>query len=235
MKKELIIIADDYGIREASSPILRLVREGVVDRVAVLAHFVSMEDALALKETGVTLDIHLELIRFLGRGENEGDSSVKRLMNFIWHLVCGNLAPRLVKEEWRSQIELFREKFGRLPDGMNSHEHIHFFPPFFPVFLEVAREYGVEYIRFGSRGILGDVHFHVAKGILSFLHGLNRILWREELRLTSEYLVSVDWIDDMCHFLRHLPEGRTEVVAHPERPYEARFLRALRKAAEKRG
>ena len=62
MRKELIIVADDYGIRGASAPILRLAREGIVDRVAVLAHFVSAEDVLALKETGVSIDIHLELI-----------------------------------------------------------------------------------------------------------------------------------------------------------------------------
>jgi len=235
MRKELIIVADDYGIRGASAPILRLAREGVVDRVAVLAHFVSAEDVLALKETGVSIDIHLELIRLLGRGESEGDSFLKRSGNFLWHVVRGDLAPRLVREEWYSQIELFREKFGRLPDGVNSHEHIHFFSPFFSSFLRVADEYGIEYVRFGSRGILGDIRFHAARSVLSCLHGLNRLLWREELRLTSEYLVSVDWIDDMRHFIRHLPEGRTEVVAHPERPHETKFLRALKRSMEKEG
>ena len=205
MEKQLIIVADDYGIREASMPILHLAREGLVDRVAVLVHFVSAEDAQALMKTGVALDIHLELIHFLGRGDYEGDSTVKRLGNFFWHMMCGDLAPRLVKEEWRAQIELFREKFGRLPDGMNSHEHVHFFPLFFSAFLQVAEEYSITYTRFGSRGILGDVRFHPAKSILSFLHGLNRNLWREKLLPTSDYLVSVDWIDNIHHFLRHLP------------------------------
>lgn len=235
MEKKLIVVADDYGIRGASAPILQLVREGIVDRVAVLARFVSAEDALALKETGIALDIHLELIRLLGRGDHGGDSSVKRLGNFFWHAVRGDLAPRLVEEEWRGQMELFREKFGRLPDGMNSHEHVHFFPGFFSTFLHIAEEYGIGHVRFGARGILGDARFHLAKNILSCLHGLNRWSWRGELRPTSEYLVSADWIDDIRHFLRHLPEGRTEVVAHPEHPHETRFLRALKKAAEKRG
>ncbi len=229
MTKEFIIVADDYGIRKASAPILRLVKEGVVDRVAVLVHFVSEKDVQDLIETGVTIDIHLELIRFLGRGEYEGDSFLKRLGNFLWHVICGDLAPRLVREEWRSQIELFHSKFGRLPDGMNSHEHVHFFPWFFLSFLQVAEEYSIGYVRFGSRRILGDVRFHAAKSILSFLHGLNRNLWRERLLPTSDYLVSVDWIDDMHHFLRHLPEGRTEIVAHPERTHEAKFLRTLKK------
>ncbi len=233
MKSELTIVADDYGVREASLPILRLAREGVVDRVAVLAHFVSTEDARALSATGVALDIHLELIRLLGRGEHVGDSFIKRVGNFVWHVLCGDLTPRRVEEEWRAQVEVFREKFGRLPDGMNSHEHVHFFPFFFSSFLRIAEEYAIGYIRFGSQGILGDIRIHPAKNILSVLHGLNRILWRAQLLPTSDYLVSADWIDDIHHFVRHLPDGRIEIVAHPERPHEVKFLRALKKTGER--
>lgn len=229
MKNKLIIVADDYGVREASLPILRLAKEGVVDRVAVLARFVSTEDARALSETGVALDIHLELIRLLGRGEHDGDSLILRLGNFLWHVLRGDLAPKRVEEEWKAQIEIFREKFGRLPDGMNSHEHVHFFPFFFSSFLRVAEEYTIGYIRFGSQGILGDIRVHPAKNILSVLHGLNRILWRAQLLPTSDYLVSADWIDDVRHFVRHLPDGQIEIVAHPKRPHEVKFLRALKK------
>ena len=229
MDKQLIIAADDYGIRDASEPILAVAQAGLVDRVAVLAHFVSPEDAQRLLATGVSIDIHLELTRLLGRGEYEGDSFLTRMGNFLWCLVTGKLSQSKVEREWREQIEVFRTKFGRLPDGMNSHEHIHFFPPIFKDFLDVAREYGIGYVRFGSHDTIGCLRWHAAETVVSLLHRVDRYFWKRAPLPTSEYLVSGDWIDDPEDFLRRLPVGRTEVVVHPERPWETALIRSLRK------
>lgn len=233
MQKHLIIVADDYGIRETSAPTLALVEAGVIDRVAVLVRFVSGTDVQRLVKTGVKIDIHLELIRLLGRGEYEGDSSLKRLWNFVWHVLRGDVTPRTVGAEWREQIALFQKQFGHLPDGMNSHEHVHFFPLFFLEFLKIAQEHGIQYIRFGSRRVLGSARFRVAQTVISILHKLNRYFSRNRSFLTSDYLTSVDWIDDAHRFVRDLPSGRIELVAHPERPYEAALLRILRKGVDR--
>lgn len=227
-ERQLIIAADDYGIRDASMPILDLARSGLVDRVAVLARFVTPEDAEKLLATGVTIDIHLELTRLLGRGEYEGDSFVRRISNFLWRLLRGDLSRSAVEQEWCGQIESFREKFGRLPDGANSHEHVHFFPPIFRSFLDVARKYDIGYVRFGSHDTLGCLRWHGAQTVISALHRMNRQAWRKSPLPTSEYLVSGDWIDDPKDFLMRLPEGKTEIVVHPERPKEASMIRLLR-------
>lgn len=228
MDKSLIITADDYGIREASEPILHLAQAGLIDRVAVLVHFVSPEDAKRLAATSVSIDIHLELTRLLGRGEYEGDSFLARMVNFFWCLVTGRLSRSKVEREWREQIEIFRTRFGRLPDGMNSHEHIHFFPPMFRDFLDVAREYGIGYVRFGSHDTIGCLRWNAVEMVISILHRIDRYFWKESPLSTSEYLVSGDWIDDPADFLRRLPAGRTEVVVHPERPGEVALVRSLR-------
>ena len=229
-KQQLIITADDYGIREASEPILTLAKEGMLDRVAVLARFVSKEDAERLSVTGVTLDIHLDLTQLLKRGQHEGDSFVHRMGNFMWHWLRGDLSPQKVEAEWREQIELFRQKFGRLPDGMNSHEHIHFFPPMFRDFLEIAREYDMQYVRFGTHDTLGTSRFHGAQIVISCLHRLNRRAWKQSPHNTSQYLVSADWIDDVDKFCAYLPEGETEIVTHPEHAWEADLIRKLRQS-----
>lgn len=227
-RRQLIIVADDYGIRETSEPILSLAREGLLDRVAVLARFVSKEDAEKLLATGVMLDIHLELTRLLGRGQHDGDSFMHRTGNFVWHWLRGDLSPAKVEAEWREQIELFRQKFDRLPDGMNSHEHIHFFPPIFRDFLEVAREYDMQYVRFGTSDILGTLRFHGAQTVIACLHRLNRRAWQQLPYRTSQYLVSADWIDNMDEFFACLPQGEIEVVTHPEHAWEGDFVRKLR-------
>ena len=227
MHARLIITADDYGLREASEPILDLARASLIDRVAVLARFVSETEAQQLLATGVSIDIHLELTRLLGRGESEGDAFLVRMGNFFWCLLTRKLSRRKVEQEWREQLDLFQQKFGRLPDGMNSHEHIHFFPPLFRYFLEVAQEYGIGYVRFGSYDTIGCLRWHAAEKVISCLHRVDRYFWKRAPLTTSEYLVSGDWIDDPVDFLRQLPAGRTEVVVHPERPQERVLVRAL--------
>ncbi len=229
MHASLIIAADDYGIRDASAPILALAEEGVIDRVAVLVNFLSEEDIRALLNTPVAIDIHLELIALLGRGDSEGDSFVKRCVNFVWHWSRGDLSREAVKKEWQRQIRIFQEQFGRLPAGINSHEHVHFLPSLFRVFLEIGEEYSIGYVRFGSRRILGEKRRNMVRSIIAWLHRLDREAWRHKSLQSSEYLVSADWISDMPSFLRKLPEGRTEMVVHPERPSEAVWLRSLRR------
>lgn len=227
-RSQLIFAADDYGIRGASAPILDLARSGSIDRVAVLVHFVTAEDVKKLLETKVAIDVHLELTRLLGRGEYEGDSFVRRVSNFLWHLFRGNLSRVAVEKEWCTQIELFREKFGRLPDGLNSHEHLHFFPSIFRCFLDVAKKYSIGYVRFGSHDTLSGLRWHAAKTVISLLHRMNRSVWRAMPLPTSEYLISGDWIDDPQDFLKRLPEGRIEIVLHPERPQEVALIHVLR-------
>lgn len=230
MKHELIIAADDYGIREASVPILALAQTGFLDRVAVLVRFVTQEEVELLRATNVQIDIHLELTRLLGRGEYEGDSFLRRSGNFFWHLVRGDLSRENIRREWMEQIEVFHKKFGRLPDGLNSHEHVHFFPFFFPIFLEVADQYDIRYVRNGRPVRFFGIRFSFVYGILSCLWWMHHSFSRRTKKSEISYLVSGDWIEDPKQFLKHCPDGKTEVVVHPERPREVELVRLLRQS-----
>jgi predicted glycoside hydrolase/deacetylase ChbG (UPF0249 family) len=52
-----------------------------------------------------------------------------------------------VEREWRAQIERCLGQ-GLALRFLNSHEHIHMLPPLFPVAQSLAREYGIEHVRF---------------------------------------------------------------------------------------
>ncbi|MDP2838264.1 MAG: ChbG/HpnK family deacetylase [Candidatus Moranbacteria bacterium] len=224
IREHFIVTADDYGIRQTAEPILRLVHEGKIDRVAVLIHYVSVDQAKALLATGVKIDLHLELIGLLKSGEKVRESPLFRGINFFMRYVTGLLTAKKVEAEWRDQILRFQELFGRLPDGLNSHEHLHFFPAFAQVFIALAQEYRVVYIRFSRRGMLMGQDFILIGKILTMLWHRTWQLYAGQPFQTSDYLVSLDWLSDFQAFSRTLPSGTVELVVHLEREEDYRIM-----------
>jgi predicted glycoside hydrolase/deacetylase ChbG (UPF0249 family) len=153
LRRKITVAADDYGIRETAGSILELAQKKRLDRVAVFSERVTDDDMRALLETGVAIDIHLELIRLLKTGQEDEGSALSRGMNFFFRRIFGVVNQRKVQGEWRRQIILFRDRFGRLPDGLNSHEHVHYFPEFFSVAVDLAQEFGISRVRLGSEGM----------------------------------------------------------------------------------
>lgn len=224
-RARFIIAADDYGIRSTAAPILELAQKGLLDRVAVMVHYVTPEDARALKDTGVKLDIHLELIELLERGETPNDSTLERGFSFLSRYLLGSIRAYQVKGEWRTQIERFREIFGQLPDGLNSHEHVHYFPPFFRPFVELANEYQIPYVRFGHAGFLLHVQQSMIGYILAFLRFFDKPRFYSAVAETSDYLVDLNWLKSFGHLMEAMPRsGRIELVVHPERQAEWKFV-----------
>lgn len=224
IRGKFIITADDYGIRQTAEPILRLVHEGKVDRVAVLIHYVSLDQAKALIASGVKIDLHLELIGLLKSGSKVKESAMVRGINFFMRYYTGLLTSKKVEAEWRDQILRFEELFGRLPDGLNSHEHLHFFPSFSRVFIKLAREYGAEYVRFSKKGMILPLDFNLIARMLDVFWKRTHHLYDNEPFRTSDYLVSLDWIADFGTFSRELPEGTVELVVHLEREEDYRAM-----------
>lgn len=225
LRKRLIFTADDYGIRNTAEPILALAKAGKLDRVAVMTKYVSKEAALALVETGVKIDIHLELIALMGRGEELESGVFHRGGAFLQSWFSGSLTRQSVEEEWRSQIERFKELFGRLPDGLNSHEHVHFFPFFFQVFQQLAVEYRIFIVRYGTRGILWRESFSLIGWILSLLRCITHRATNKNVLMSSNWLIGLDWLSHHEKLIDHLPEsGTVEIVVHPERPEERAFI-----------
>ncbi len=227
LRKKLIIAADDYGIRETSKPILELARKGLLDRVAVFSERVTDEDMQALFRTGVAVDIHLELIHLLRSGHEDTGGALKRGINFCIRRLIGNVNEEKVRSEWRRQIILFQSRFGRLPDGLNSHEHVHYFPEFFLVIAELAKEFGIGYVRLGKMGIMKGSHGGLTAGILAFCVRSDRKSLLANERGSSDWVTSFDWFSNQEEFMKTMSKPEylnVEVVFHPERLDENRVL-----------
>ncbi|MDI6777803.1 MAG: ChbG/HpnK family deacetylase [Patescibacteria group bacterium] len=232
IRNKIIISADDFGKSElANRNILRLAKAGKFDRVSVMIEGdfdeKEIEEILA---TGVKLDIHFELVWQKRRRNLLRDNTLRQgivfLVNYLWGDWPVPVHPRSgaaeVKREWNKQIEKFRKFFGRTPDGISSHEHTHYFPIYFRIALELAKQYDIAFIRFGKKGLLGErnsVYF-----ILKKMRWLNKRKFFRSKLSSSDYFAVLDWIANFEEFLMDLPEGKTEIACHPERKEEYNFI-----------
>jgi len=214
----LVFSADDFGKSEAASKnILALLDRKMLDRVSVMVNGQFSESEITkLSKSKVKLDIHLELPRdhIAHRG------LAIRSFLFIWRIIVGKTNPKKIEEEWDEQIKKFKEIFKRFPDGLNSHEHVHFFPPYFKIALKLCKKYKIPYIRFGKKGIL-DNNSGVGT-VLRIFNKLNKGLFLSyKLHVTSYmFVVSLDWLKNPEKFLKAPPSGTVEIICHPEREEE---------------
>jgi predicted glycoside hydrolase/deacetylase ChbG (UPF0249 family) len=236
VRDKLILTADDFGKSEiANKNILYLVEAGKLDRVSVMVGgILKKEEVERLLSAGVNLDIHLELVWQKRRRNLLKDHTLRQLavffVNYLWgdwpvpaHPRSGKLD---VEKEWQNQIEKFKKIFGRMPDGISSHEHVHYFPPYFSVTLQVANHYKIPFIRFGKKGFVGkktSVYL-----ILKAMHWLNKKNFLRSKISSSDYFASLDWLGNFDEFLNKIKEGeKIEIACHPEREDEYTFINNL--------
>jgi predicted glycoside hydrolase/deacetylase ChbG (UPF0249 family) len=228
--KTITVSADDFGISHlANEKILELIRRNKIDRVEIMvSKNLKPEQIRELLDSGIKLDIHLHLAKEkLDWWQNNPrviDSGVvKRVLSFLYNYFFGKGVPKKVGQEWERQIIDFQKIFGRIPDGVSSHEHIHFFSPYFKVLLKLCDKYKISYIR------LGKLPFRISSSkvsiILNWLKERNQAKFKKYQIGTSDLMVSFDWVADFDGFLDNLPDNKvTEVVFHPELKSDFDFL-----------
>jgi chitin disaccharide deacetylase len=227
IRKKIILVADDFGIsKEANEKILELVRSKKVDRVSIMASgILPEEDVIALLHSGVKLDIHFNITEKFKGARKLKEGIIKRSMLFLVRYIGGQISASIVKKEWEEQIQKFKEIIGRHPDGINSHQHIHYYPSYFKSAAELAKSYSIPFIRCGKKGFLGRING--VKQILTVFRKTDVKHLAENNIESSDYLVSFDWINNFDNFLNNLPDGTIEITFHPERKEEFEIINKL--------
>jgi len=218
-----MITADDFGKSElANLSILKLARSGKLDRVSVMSdgNFAPGEIE-ELVQTGVKLDIHFELAWQKKRRGKTRDNTARQGIVFLLNHFRASQRKK-VQEDWKKQVEKFHEMVGRYPDGINSHEYVHFFPPYFRIAIELAKRVEISFVRFGKKGFRGKRN--MAHLVLNNLRHWNKKYFFEAKLDSSDYFTSLDWIANFDEFFRHIPEGKTEIACHPEREDEFELI-----------
>lgn len=215
-RQRLIVTADDFGVSpRANRNILYLISLGKIDRVAVMANGkFSQAEIEKLARSGVKIDIHLDILNEFHDDRKQRTGNFLRILEFTAKLLTRKITTKKVFEDWKKQFKKFHEIFGKNPDGINSHEHVHFFPPFFDIALKLQQQHMTPYVRFGNSLNLRQ---HAPKAlILNWLRVLNRKKFTKSGCVSSDSLISLDWIEDVEKFLDNLPDGTIEITTHPE-------------------
>ncbi|OGI25136.1 MAG: hypothetical protein A3J76_02915 [Candidatus Moranbacteria bacterium RBG_13_45_13] len=223
-RKNFIISADDFGKSElANRNILKLAKAGKLDRVSVMAdgNF-NQKEVTDILDTDTKLDVHLHLHNRLENMEKIKESFVRRIIIFLSNYLFGIFSRKKVEREWEQQIREFTKIMGRIPDGINAHRYDHLFPIYFPIVLKLAKKNGIRRIRFGK--ILSASKNSLVSGILKYFWRVNKERFNNSGLVSFKYLVNLDWIRDQKEFPKSHPDGKTELVTHPERLEEYNFL-----------
>lgn len=216
-RQRLVVTADDFGVSpRANRNILYLIELGKINRVSVMVDGeISQKEISELSRSGVKIDIHLDILHESGENrERRNGVIIKRVLGFVGKIITGKLSNEKVALDWDNQIKKFRELFGRNPDGLNSHEHVHLFPPFFKIAMKLQDEYSIPFVRFGDSVFVR--HHNIVSHILHYLRKMNLGICAEHGCVSTGSLISLDWIEDLNKFLDNPPEGTIEIVCHPE-------------------
>src|SRR5262245_22310633 len=147
--KQLIVNADDLGLTAAvNRGVVRAFQSGIVTSTSLLVTGSAFEDAVALARQNPELDVglHLALVEersvlgpdVLPTLVDETGRFPRTSAEFIRRAILGGINWLEVEREIAAQIALFQETGLRL-SHLDSHQHLHMFPPVFQVVRRLAR------------------------------------------------------------------------------------------------
>ena len=232
--KQLIVNADDWGLTPAvNRGVVRAFQNGIVTSASLLVTGSAFEDAVAQARQNPKLDVglHLALVEeraVLGHDTlstlvDERGRFPRTSKEFIQRALLGRISWNEVECEIAAQIELFKKTGLRL-SHVNSHQHLHMFPPVFQIVRRLTRSMDNVWIRnpagpwrksqdaslgrwvqrvglnltcLTARAVHGGSQWQMPDGICGF--EVSGCLTRSALE----------------HILRRIPHGLYELICHP--------------------
>ena len=150
--RRIILCADDYGISPAVDVAIRdLIVRGRLSATSVMVTAPAFDrfeaaalDVLNASARRAAIGLHFTLTapyRPLSAGFAPlRDGVFLPMPAMLVASVLGRLNPKALAAEVTSQIEAFRSAFGRAPDFIDGHQHVHIFPQVGEAVLNVAKE-----------------------------------------------------------------------------------------------
>jgi chitin disaccharide deacetylase len=231
--KRLIVSADDWGLTPGvNRGIVRGFQHGIVTSASLLVTGCAFEDAVALAREFPALDVglHLALVEersVLGRAAlptlvDEAGRLPRTHREFVKRALLGRISWDEVEREIAAQITRIQQTGLRL-SHLDSHQHLHMFPPVFQIVTRLIRGMDHVWIRNSagpwrkSRGVRTGRWFQRL--------GLNlACLWARRLHNPGlqmpdgMYGFEVDGSltrSALEQILREIPDGLYELSCHP--------------------
>jgi predicted glycoside hydrolase/deacetylase ChbG (UPF0249 family) len=234
-RRHIWLCADDYGMSPAVNVAIRdLVVRGRINAtsVMVVAPSFCRSEAISLNilnasHTRVAIGLHVTLTapyQPLSRTFQPAcDGTFLSKRETAQHSFLHLLRRETLESEISSQLQEFITAFGRLPDFIDGHQHVHLFPQIREALLSVVKN-AAPNVWVRQCGRIGPLHKRVADGkaiALDMLSsGFRRLANRYGVRVnpafagTYGFAKDADYAQIFPKFLRALPDGSV-VMCHP--------------------
>lgn len=219
MNKFLSVNADDFGLTDGTNKaVIDCFKKGIVRSASIMANGRAFENAAALSKEypALTIGLHLTLVAerpllppsriptlVNGQGELHFDH-----IEFFRRYAQGLIDLDEVRSEINAQMDKAL-KFGVKITHLDSHQHLHLHPEIMNIGMDVARKYGIEYIRMFSDSDLSKNDAAVS-------------LRRKGIHFAEDFyelgLVGQNTEERLSGIIDRLGEGISEVMCHPAYP-----------------
>ncbi len=222
---DLIINADDYGYYPCvSKGILEAAKAGALTATGILANSPDLATQLQWLKGIEALDVGVHLNLTYGQPLTKG--MAERLKPWQGQfpnayamsglLLTGRMSLVDVRAEWRAQIETCQAQKLRF---LNSHEHIHMLPLLFPLVLELAKDYGIQYVRLTQAEWLAPFRLSalIRNSLMQTMHFINQghLKVKQPLFLGLSRSGKLDY-DYLTTIFSKLKPGQSyELMCHP--------------------
>ena len=232
--KQLIVNADDLGLTSGvNRGILRGFQDGIVTSASLLVTGGAFEEAVALARQNPTLDIglHLTLVeeravlghKVLPTLVDETGRLPRTSGEFFRRAFLGRINWDEVKREIAAQIARF-QKTGLRLSHLDSHQHLHMFPPVFQIVSRLARGMDNVWIRNSAGQWRKSPGIRMGRWIQQV--GLNltclsaRGLYGAPLPQMPDGMYGFEVSGGLTRsaleqILRKIPDGLYELICHP--------------------
>jgi len=240
-EKKLVVCADDYGYADpVDQGILDLVRMGRLSGFSCLVQSPRWPEAAARLHTAEGVDrvdvgLHINLTERL-----DNESWVRPLSALIRSafLAPGALPVDRVRDSLRRQFDRFFAEFGRPPDHLDGHQHVHQLPVVRDLLFALLDEYGWRpWVRSTTPSIMatgaaGSLSAGFKAWVIATLggRGLSHRRQRHGLVGNSAFggvygfdASEAHYLDLLSAWTRHAPEGGL-LMCHPAVPAEEASL-----------
>ncbi|SCL34450.1 Predicted glycoside hydrolase or deacetylase ChbG, UPF0249 family [Micromonospora nigra] len=233
MSRLLIVTADDYGLTESiSRGILRAHDAGVVTSTSVLAvgPAVARSAAWLRERPRLGVGAHLAAV-----GEDPPLLTAREIptlvdrrgafrpgwRSFMRAALLGRVDPADLRREFDAQAERLVRDLGLSLTHVDTHQHLHLYPPVAEVVTQVARRWGAGAVRTPTSTARGPIGF----GVRRWSRALSGRLAAAHLASTGAYggldeagALTLERAEELLGRLAAGPAATIEINCHPGEP-----------------
>jgi len=232
-QKRLIVTADDFGAAaEVNDAVEQAHRDGILTAASLMVTGDAADDAVARAKATPTLGVGLHVLLVEGRPALPPEclpdlvDSSGRFRTDMVRTAIGIFTRPAARAQLQAEVEAQFARFaatGLALDHVNAHKHFHLHPTIAATILAVGRRYGMTAIRapIEPRHVLhrvepGSAGFDVARPWAALV----RRRMRRAGLLVPDQVFGLAWsgaLDTkrLRGLINHLPDGITEIYAHP--------------------